>query len=281
LFSQQAELFKTPPSNFNLPVVLSEADGSGKNAGLGNAEVKWEQSASVSAEELLRAFSSGSDAGILQIVKNVLMNANIPEEKINRIKITFTSSGVEEQSVDKEAIYFKDDFTQIYESDKVDLITKLFRTKSVKMELTYEGADSFDKEVSDVLSNGLRFGNKTESSIGNKMTIEVPNLTYGYEKTQITINRVADVRKTVILGVLTDVGLNSISTLKVLEGNPNDFFIRIGSSLAPEPVEFNVNSEKRIANFRLSSGEMYSLTFYEKSGNKVTFSLTGFKINFE
>jgi hypothetical protein len=263
-----------------LPVIVS-ADGSYKTTGLGTGEAKWVTATTPAAETLLQEFSSGSDPGIKQVIRNVLLAAEIPEEKINRIKITFTSSGTEELSLDKNNIFFREDFPGVYSDDRLEMITKLFRTRNVKMELTDEGSADFDKAVSSAISNGLRYGNKTESSIGNKMTIEAPALIYGFERSPITINRVNDSRTTVILGVPTDIGLNSIATLRVIEGNQNDFFIRIGSSVGSEPIEFNVNSEKRAATFRLSNGEAYSLTFFDKTGNKVTFSITGFKVNFE
>jgi len=281
LFSQQAGLFKNPPDNITLPVVLTQEDGSPKKDGLGNLESKWVQSSSSNGESLLQSFTSGTDIGIKQIIKNILVNANIPESKINQIKISFSNSGIEELSINKDAVVFKDDFPAKYNQDKMFLITKLYRAKNVKIELTDESSADFDKAVSAAISDGFRFGNKTESNLGNKMTIELPSLTYGFEKSPFNINRVVDSRVDLILGVLTDVGLNSIATLKALEGNPNDFFIRVGSDILPEPVEFNVTSEKRTASFRLGNGEMYSLTFFEKTGNKITVSISGFKINFE
>lgn len=281
IFSQETGLFKNPPANMTLPAILTEEDGTPKTNGIGNLESKWVQSSSATAESLLQSFTSGTDFGIKHIIKSILVNANIPESRINQLKISFSSIGVDEVSIDKDAVVFKDDFPAKYQEDKMFLITKLYRAKNVKIELTDGNSETFDPAVSAVISDGVRFGNKTESNLGNKMTIELPLLIYGFERSPFIVNRVADHRVTLILGVLTDAGLNSITTLKALEGAPNDFFMKVGSNLLPQPVEFNVSSEKRTTSFRLGNGEMYSLTFFEKTGNKLTVSISGFKINFE
>src|SRR4030095_3710402 len=281
LFSQQEVLFKNPPAISTLPALLTEEEGTPKTTGLGNLESKWVLGSSGTGESLLQSFKSATDAGIHQIIKSILLNANIPEVKITQIKISFSSSGNEELGIDKNAVLFKDDFPVKYEADRMFLITKLFRTKNVKIELTDEHSEEFDQAVSSAISDGLRYGNKTESTVGDKMTIEIPFLTYGYERVPFSVNRVSDSRITLILGVLTEVGLNSIATLKALEGNPGDYFMRVGNDLLPQPVEFNVSTENRKANFRLGNGEVYSLTLFEKTGNKINVSISGYKINFE
>ena len=281
LFSQQSGIFKNPPPTATIPAVLTEQDGSPKTTGFGTMEAKWVPALTGDAESLLQSFSSGTDAGIKQTIKSVLTSANIPEAKINQIKISFTSSGIDELSVDKNAVPFKDDFPQKFEQEKMYLITKLYRAKNVKIELLDEGASDFDQAVSAAISDGLRFGNKTESNLGNKMTIEIQALIYGYEQIPFSIDRVSDSRTSLILGVLTEVGMNSIATLKALEGKPGDYFIRVGTSLSSESIEFNISTEVPTTSFRISNGERYSMSYIEKSGNKVTVSISGFKINFD
>jgi hypothetical protein len=280
LFSQQGILFKTPPPNLTLPALLTEEEGTPKNAGLGNIESKWVTSTSETGENLLHSFTTGPE-GINQIIKSILLNANVPEVKISQIKVSFVSSGIDELSVDKNSVFFKDDFQSKYEEEKMFLITKLYRTKNVKIELTDEHSENIDPAVSSAISDGLRYGNKTESNLGNKMTIEIPYMMYGYEKIPFSVIKVSDSRVTVILGVLTDMSLNSIKTLKALEGKPGDYFMRVGSELMQQPAEFNVSTENRKHSFRLGNSELYSLTLFENSGNKVTFSISGFKINFD
>ena len=138
-----------------------------------------------------------------------------------------------------------------------------------------------DAAVSAALSEGIRFGNKTESTQGSTMIIELPLLIYGFEKTPFIINRVEDKRTSIILGVQTDFSVNTIISLKALEGAKNDIFMKVGSSVLQQIVEFNVSIESPTNTFRISGREFYSLRFVELFGNKFTLSLTGFMISFE
>lgn len=280
-FSQEAGIFNNPPPNLNLPAILTEENGIPKTTGFGSIETKWIHTSSEAAATLLQSFGSGADNGIKQIIRNILLNANIPENRINQLKINFTSGAIEELSIDKKAIVFKDDFAAKYKEDKMFLITKLYRTKNVKLEIIQENTASLDSAVSAALSDGIRFGNKSESTQSNIMIIELPFLTYGFEKSPFSVIRVEDKRVSIILGVLTDVNINSVTTLKALEGAKNDIFMKVGSPLLPQIIEFNVSTGSPVNSFRINGSEFYSLRFVELFGNKLTVSLTGFMISFE
>ena len=281
LFSQQTGLFKNPPDNLTLPAILTEADGTPKTGSMGKLESKWVQSNSEGAETLLQSFASGADIGINPLIRGILVNANIPENKINRIKINFSSSGIEELGIDKDAVFFNDDFPAKYLGEKMFLITKLFRTKNAVIELVDGSSEIFDPAVTAAISDGLRFGNKTETNQGNKMIIEILHLVYGYEYIPLSINRVEAYSVTMYLGEYKDIELNSIKNIQTLEGVPYDFFVRFASDLLEEPLLVKVSNVNPTANFRIGSREAYSLTYTEKAGNKVTVSISGFKINFE
>lgn len=281
LISQQSGIFKNPPPALMIPSVLTELDGIPKTTGLSTLEAKWVASSSGTGETLLQSFSVGPDAGIIQTIKNVLTNANIPETKINQIKINFTSSGIEEISINKDSVFFSDEFVTIYQSDNLFLITKLFRTKNARIELVDGAATDFDPAVMDAISSGLRFGNKTESKQENKMIIEIQNLIYGHEYIPIIINRFEDRSETTILGVYHDLNLNSIKTVQTLEGVPYDFFVRFKSDLLDESLLVKVSNVNTTAKFRIGKRESYILKYVEKAGNKVTLTISGFSINFQ
>lgn len=281
VFSQESGLFRNPPPNLTLPAILTDGDETPKSTSLGSIEAKWVSTSSETASNLLHSFTSGTDAGIIQIIKTILTNASIPEGKINQLKINFKSNSTEELSVDKDAVLFKDDFMVKYNADRMYMITKLYRTKNVKIDITESNSTELDPAVSAALSDGIRFGNKTESTQGNTIIIELPTLVYGFEKSPFTISRVEDKRTSIILGVLTDVSINSINTLKALEGAKNDIFMKVGSSFLPQIIEFNVSLENPTNTFRVNSREFYSLRFVELFGNKLTVSITGFMITFE
>lgn len=281
IYSQESGLFKNPPPNLTLPAILSESDGTTKNTSLGSIDAKWVHSSSETAASLLQSFNNDKDFGIKQIIRNILLSANIPENMINQLRINFTSGTIEELSIDKDAVFFKDDFVIKYKEDRMFLLTKLFRTKNVKIEIIQENSPELDPTVSAALSEGIRFGNKTESTLGNTMIIELPILTFGFEKSPFTVSRIEDKRASIILGVLTDISINTINSLKALEGAKNDIFMKVGSSVLPQIVEFNVSIESPTNTFRINGKEFYSLRFVELFGNKFTLSLTGFMISFE
>jgi hypothetical protein len=277
LFSQQAEIFKTPTENLTLPAVINDVNGTPKNNSMSSIESKWVQSSSPAAETLLQTYSS--DAGVKQIIKNVLASANIPEGKINSIKISFSTTGTEERSIDKESAVFKEDFTMKYPAENMLLITKLYRTKTAVITLTEEGAADMDPAVKDAISGGLRYGNKSESVQGNKMIIEVGNLVYGYEYTPLVVEKTVERLETFPLFVVTELSFNSISSVTITEGAPDDFYVKVTSALLPQPVEFRMSPSNTTASFRVGTREGYTFTFKEKNGSKITVSISGFKIS--
>jgi hypothetical protein len=280
VFSQQAVLFKNPPGNLTLPSVLTEENGTPKTAGVAAIETKWVQSSAPSAESLLQTFTSSSDIGIRKIINDILTSANIPESKTSQLKINFTGSGIEERSIDKDAVVFSDDFAVKYTAESMFIITKLYRTKNVVIELTDGSSADFDPAVKDALSGGLRFGNKTETIQGNKMVIEIPHMIYAYEYVPITITRTVDKGMTLPLYMTSDFSLNSITSITLAEGAPYDFFVGVNSSAVPKPVEFRISNVNPKMNFRAGGREGYTLTYIEMGGNKVTFSISGFAVSF-
>ena len=240
-------------------------------------ESKWVSSSSANGETLLKSFSAASD-GVREMIRTVLGSANIPQSKINQITINFSSSGIEELGINKDSVFFKDNFAAKYPGEKLFIITKLFRTKNVRIELVDGSAADFDPAVTDAISGGLRFGNKTESMQGNKMIIEILNMTYGYEYVPIKINKVDDYSVTMYLGEYKEISLNSIKTVQTLEGVPYDFFVRFKSDLLDESLLVKVSNGNPSANFRIGSRECYTLNYVEKAGNKVTLTINGFGV---
>ncbi len=280
LFSQQAVLFKNPPGNLTLPSLLAEENGIPKTAGVAAIETKWVQSTAPNAESLLQTFTSSADIGIKKIINDILASANIPEGKTGQLKISFSSSGIEERSIDKDAAVFSDDFAVKYTAESMFIITKLYRTKSVVIELTDGSSENFDPAIKDALSGGLRFGNKTETIQGNKMVVEVPHLLYAYEYVPMNITRTVDKGMTLPLYMTSDFSLNSITSITLAEGAPYDFFVGVNSSAVPKPVEFRISNVNPKMNFRVGGKEGYTLTYIEMGGNKVTFSISGFAVSF-
>ena len=280
LFSQQAVLFKSPPGNITLPSVLIEENGTPKTNGMGIMESKWIQSSSPNAEELLQSFSTSSDIGIRKMISEILINASIPEDKISKIKVNFTSSGIEERGINKEDVIFSDDFAVKYPQDNMLLLTKLYRTKNVKVELTEDGAADFDPVIKNAISEGLRFGNKTESTNENKMMIEIASLVFAYENVPMNISRLAEKNLVVPEYFASDVGINSIGSMTVTEYGPYDYFVKIISPASQKPVEFKISSANPTANFKVGGRESYNIKYIEISGNKVTFTISGYMVSF-
>lgn len=280
LFSQQSVLFKSPPGNITLPSVITEETGTPKTSGMGIIESKWIQTASANSEALLQSFSSSGDVGIKKMINDILVNASIPADKINKLSIDFSSSGIEERGIDKDSVKFSDDFAVKYPAENMFLITKLYRTKDVVIEITEAGSTAFDPAVKSALSEGLRFGNKTESANDNKMRIEIVSLVFAYENVPMIISRITDQNIVVPEYFATDIGINSIGNMTVTEYGPNDYFVKIVSPAVNAPVEFKISSANPIANFKVGGKESYTIKYIDISGNKVTFSISGFAVSF-
>lgn len=280
IFSQQAKLFKNPPTDMTIPLILTEENGIPKTSGLSAVETKWTQSTTANIDGLLQSFSSSTDIGIKKTIKDILVKANIPEAKINSLKIVFKSSGIEERYVDKDAVNFSDDFAVKYPGENMFLINKLYRTKNAVIELTDGGSAEFDPSIKDALSEGLRFGNKTETVQDNKMIIEVQQLVFAYENIPMNISRIADMSLLIPEYFATDVGLNSIGSMTVTEFGPNDYFVKVISPAVQLPIEFKISDVNPKANFRVGGREAYIIKYLEISGNKVSFSISGFAVSF-
>lgn len=280
LFSQQGVLFKTPPGNITLPSVLAEESGTPKSSGLGIIETKWMQTSSENAEALLHSFSSSNDVGIKKMINNILVGANIPEEKINKLSVNFSSSGIEEREIDKDSVKFSEDFALKYPAENLFLITKLYRTKGVVIEISEAGTTEFDPAVMSALSEGLRFGNKTESSNENKLRIEIVSLVFAFEKVPMTINRVAEQNIIIPEYFASEVGINSIGNMTVTEFGPNDYFVKIVSPAVNAPIEFRISGANPTASFKVGGKESYTIKYIDISGNKVTFSISGFAVSY-
>jgi len=280
LFSQQSVLFKSPPGNITLPSVLTEETGTPKISGMGIIESKWVQTSSANAEALLQSFSSSNEVGIKKMINDILVNASIPVDKINKLSIEFSSSGIEERGIDKDSVKFSDDFAVKYPADNMFLITKLYRTKGVVIEITEAGSTEFDAAVKSALSEGLRFGNKTESANDNRMRIEIVSLVFAYENVPMRISRITDQNIVVPEYFATDVGINSIGNMTVTEYGPNDYFVKIVSPAVNAPVEFKISGASPTANFKVGGKESYTIKYIDISGNKVTFSISGFAVSF-
>ncbi|MEO8512539.1 MAG: hypothetical protein ABI543_03165 [Ignavibacteria bacterium] len=280
IFSQQALLFKIPPADMTMPLILTEENGTPKTSGVYAAETKWTQSTTANIDGLLQSFSSSTDIGIKKMISDILVKANIPEAKINGLKINFKSSGVEERSVDKDAVNFSDDFAGKYPGENMFLINKLYRTKNAVIELTDGSGAEFDPAMKDAISEGLRFGNKTETIQDNKMTIEVQQLVFAYENIPMNISRISDKSLVIPEYFATDVGLNSIGSMTITEFGPNDYFVKIVSPAAQLPIEFKISDVNPKANFRVGGREVYTIKYLEISGNKVSFSISGFAVSY-
>lgn len=280
LFSQQVVLFNSPPGNITLPSVITDENGTPKTSGMGIIESRWVQSSSANAEALLQTFSSSTDAGLRKMINDVLINADIPEEKIGRLLIKFTSSGIDERGIDKDSVKFSDDFAVKYPTENMLLITKLYRTRGAVVEITDAASSEFDPAVKNALSEGLRFGNKTESASENKLTIEILNLEFAYEYQPFVISRTVDKEIVVPLYYTTNIGLNSIANMSITEGAQYEYYVKVGSDFLAKPVEFRISNVNPKAGFRIGGREAYTLTYIEMSGNKVTFSVSGFSITF-
>ncbi len=280
IFAQQAILFKTPPGNISLPSVIADENSAPKTNGMGILESKWISTSESNAEALLQTYSNSTDIGIRKIINDILLAANIPDEKINKLKVNFTSTGIEERGINKDDVVFNDDFAAKYPAESMLLITKLYRSKNAVIEITETGAAEFDPAVKNALSEGLRFGNKTETTQENKMRVEIQNMVYAFENQPINITRFTDKSIVIPEYFASDVGINSIGNMTVTEFGPNDYFVKVVSPAVEKPVEFKISAANPTASFKVGGRESYSIKYIEISGNKITFSLSGFMVSF-
>lgn len=280
LYSQQIVLFKAPPGNISLPSVLADENGVPKSTGLGIIETKWTTSSDPSAESMLESFSSSPETGINKIINDILVKASITEENIGKLKINFRSTGVEERVIDKNDVVFHDDFSVKYTADKMFLVTKLFRTGNAVIEITESGTAEFNPDTKNALSEGLRFGNKTETIVENKMVVEIQNLVFAYEYQPFSIERITDKEIDIPMYYDVDIGINSISGMTVTEGGKNEFYCSVRTKFSDKPVGFRISDQEQKFSFRAGSKESYSLKYIEAGGNRIKFLLSGFSINF-
>jgi len=280
LYSQQAVLFKTPPGNVTLPSVIQDENSAPKTGSMGILESKWAASSNADAETLLQTYSNSSEIGIRKIINDILINANISPDMISKLQINFTSSGIEERIIDKDAVVFNDDFAVKYPAENMFLLTKLYRSKNAVIDITETGATAFNPDIKNALSEGLRFGNKTETTLENKLLVEIQNLVFAFEYVPLKIERVSDKSLVVPMYYTVDIGLNGISTMTVTEYSENNLHVKVGSENITKPAEFKISNTEPKNTFRVGNREAYSITYIESSGNKVTFSISGFSVSF-
>ena len=280
LFAQQTVLFKAPPGNITLPSVIADENSTPKSTGLGIIESKWVPSTQPAAETLLETYSASPESGIRKIINDILVKANISGDNISKLNISFKSSGLEEKGIDKNDAVFNEDFAAKHPGDNLYLVTKLYRTNNAVIEITETGASEFNPEIKNAISEGLRFGNKTETALENRMLVEIQYLVFAFEYIPLTIERVSDKSLVVPMYYTVDIGLNGISTMTVTEYSQNNLHVNIGSASITKPVEFKISNTDPKNAFRVGSREAYSITFIESSGNKVTFSISGFSVSF-
>lgn len=280
LFSQQIVMFKAPPGNISLPSVLADENGVPKSTGLGIIETKWTTSSDPAAESMLESFSASSESGIKKIIGDILVKANISGENIARLKINFKSTGIEERGIDKNDVVFHEDFSVKYQADNLFLVTRLFRTGNAVLEITESGTSEFNPDTKNALSEGLRFGNKTETIVENRMVVEIQNLVFAYEYQPLSIERINDKEIYIPMYYDVDIGINSISGMTVTEGGKNEFYCSVRTKFSDNPVGFKISDTDQKFSFRAGNKESYTLKYIEAGGNKIKFLLSGFSVNF-
>jgi len=280
LYSQQAVLFKAPPGNITLPSVIADENSNPKSTGLGIIESKWVSSSQAAAETLLETYSTSPESGIRRIINDILVKASISVDNISKLNISFKSSGIEERGIDKNDAVFNDDFAAKHPGDNLFLVTKLYRTNNAIIEITETGAAEFNPEIKNAISEGLRFGNKTETALENKMLVEIQYLVFAFEYVPLKIERVSDKSLVIPMYYTVDVGLNGITNMTVTEYSENNLHVKVGSENITKPAEFKISNTEPKNTFRVGNREAYSITYVESSGNKVTFSISGFSVSF-
>lgn len=280
LYSQQTVLFKAPPGNISLPSVIIDENSNPSSTGLGIIESKWVPSAEPSAQSLLETYSNSQDIGIRKMISNVLANANLPAEVTARLNISFKSSGIQERGIDRDMAVFNEDFAAKYPQENLFLVTKLYRTNNAVIEITETGTTEFNKDVKNALSEGLMFGNKTETTLENKMLIEINNLVYAFEYQAMNIEHIAEREIYIPMYYDVDIGINSITSMTVTEGGKNEFYCSVRTKFSEKPIGFKISDTDPNFSFRAGGKESYTLKFVEAGGNKIKFSLSGFSVSF-
>ena len=280
LYSQQTVLFKAPPGNISLPSVIIDENSNPSSTGLGIIESKWVSSSQPLAETLLDTYSNSPDIGIRKIISNVLINANLPPEVTARLNINFKCTGIQERGIEKENAVFNEDFAAKYPQENLFLVTKLYRTNNAVIEITESGASEFNKDVKSALSEGLMFGNKTETTLENKMLIEIQNLVYAFEYQAMNIEHIAEREIYIPMYYDVDIGINSITSMTVTEGGKNEYYCSVRTKFSEKPIGFKISDTDPKFSFRAGGKESYTLKFVEAGGNKIKFSLSGFSVSF-
>ncbi len=280
LYSQQTVLFKAPPGNISLPSVIIDENSNPSSTGLGIIESKWVSSSQPLAETLLDTYSNSPDIGIRKIISNVLINANLPSEVTARLNINFKCTGIQERGIEKDNAVFNEDFAAKYPQENLFLVTKLYRTNNAVIEITESGASEFNKDVKSALSEGLMFGNKTETTLENKMLIEIQNLVYAFEYQAMNIEHIAEREIYIPMYYDVDIGINSITSMTVTEGGKNEYYCSVRTKFSEKPIGFKISDTDPKFSFRAGGKESYTLKFVEAGGNKIKFSLSGFSVSF-
>ncbi len=280
LYSQQTVLFKAPPGNISLPSVIVDENSNPGSTGLGIIESKWVSSSQPQAESLLDTYSNSPDIGIRKIISNVLAGANLPAEIVSKLNISFKSTGIQERGIDKENAVFNEDFASKYPQENLFLVTKLYRTNNAVIEITEQGASEFNQDVKNALSEGLRFGNKTETTLENRMLIEIQNLVYAYEYQAMNIEHISDREIYIPMYYDVEIGINSITSMTVTEGGKDEFYCSVRTKFSESPIGFKISYSDPRFTFRAGGKESYALKFVEAGGNKIKFSLSGFSVSF-
>ena len=280
LYSQQTVLFKAPPGNISLPSVIIDENSNPSSTGLGIIESKWVSSSQPLAETLLDTYSNSPDIGIRKIISNVLINANLPSEVTARLNINFKCTGIQERGIEKDNAVFNEDFAAKYPQENLFLVTKLYRTNNAVIEITESGASEFNKDVKSALSEGLMFGNKTETTLENKMLIEIQNLVYAFEYQAMNIEHISEREIFIPMYYDVDIGINSITSMTVTEGGKNEYYCSVRTKFSEKPIGFKINDTDPKFSFRAGGKESYTLKFVEAGGNKIKFSLSGFSVSF-
>lgn len=280
LYSQQTVLFKAPPGNISLPSVIIDENSNPSSTGLGIIESKWVSSSQPLAETLLDTYSNSPDIGIRKIISNVLINANLPAEVTARLNINFKCTGIQERGIEKDNAVFNEDFAAKYPQENLFLVTKLYRTNNAVIEITESGASEFNKDVKSALSEGLMFGNKTETTLENKMLIEIQNLVYAFEYQAMNIEHIAEREIYIPMYYDVDIGINSITSMTVTEGGKNEYYCSVRTKFSEKPIGFKISDTDPKFSFRAGGKESYTLKFVEAGGNKIKFSLSGFSVSF-
>lgn len=280
LYSQQTVLFKAPPGNISLPSVIIDENSNPSSTGLGIVESKWVSSSQPLAESLLDTYSNSPDVGIRKMISNVLANANLPADVTARLNISFKSSGIQERGIDKDMAVFNEDFAAKYPQENLFLVTKLYRTNNAVIEITESGASEFNKDVKNALSEGLMFGNKTETTLENKMLIEINNLVYAFEYQAMNIEHIAEREIYIPMYYDVEIGINSITSMTVTEGGKNEYYCSVRTKFSDKPIGFKISDTDPKFSFRAGGKESYMLKFVEAGGNKIKFSLSGFSVSF-